>query len=160
MCKHAHPSLRGEVLWFRLSYQTRTLTTEPRWVKRQTAWKVVGGYMMKGKSTTDQKEPLQLILVVEDDEANADVLKEALTQALSCIVRQARNGIEALQAIEDIKPNLIILDYMLPVMDGLELYDRFQRMSDLSRIPALFFEREQPSEQDRGSSPSLLRKAV
>lgn len=94
--------------------------------------------MMKGKSTTDQKEPLQLILVVEDDEANADVLKEALTQELSCVVRQVSNGIEALQAIEDLTPNLIILDYMLLVMDGLELYDRFQRMSGISRIPVLF----------------------
>ena len=86
----------------------------------------------------EQRQPLTLILVVEDDEANAEVLKEALTFELSCVVHQVSNGILALRAVEAIKPNLIVLDYLLPVMDGLELYDRLQRMPGLSRIPVLF----------------------
>lgn len=88
--------------------------------------------------STEQRQPLKLILVVEDDEANADVLKEALTLELSCVVRHVSNGGEALQAIESIKPNLIVLDYRLPVMNGLELYDRLQKVPGLSSIPVLF----------------------
>lgn len=87
---------------------------------------------------TKQRQPLKLILVVEDDEANANVLKEALPLELSCVVRHVNNGAEALQATESIKPNLIILDYRLPGMTGLELYDRLQKVPSLSSIPVLF----------------------
>jgi CheY-like chemotaxis protein len=87
---------------------------------------------------TEQGQPLKLILVVEDDAANAEVLKEVLTLELSCIVHHARNGLEALQALESLKPHLIVLDYLLPMMNGLQLYDQLQKVPGTSSIPVLF----------------------
>jgi two-component system, chemotaxis family, chemotaxis protein CheY len=57
------------------------------------------------------------ILVVEDD----DLLREALAEVLADDghdVRMARNGAEGLEALEDWGPELIVLDLMMPVMDG------------------------------------------
>jgi CheY-like chemotaxis protein len=87
---------------------------------------------------TEQRQPLKLILLVEDDEANAEVLIEVLTEELSCTVRHVSTGIDALQAIEDLTPHLIVLDYLLPGMNGLELYDRLHMLPGLSSIPVFF----------------------
>ena len=77
---------------------------------------------MSDQSPGQESRPSRkLILVVEDDEANAEVLNVALTQELSCVVRHVSTGTLALEAVEAIQPNLMVLDYMLPVMDGLEL---------------------------------------
>ena len=86
----------------------------------------------------EHRQPLKLVLMVEDDEANAEVLNEALTQELSCVVSHVSNGIDALRAVEGITPDLIVIDYWLPVMNGLDLYDRLQPLPGLSSVPVLF----------------------
>lgn len=59
------------------------------------------------------------VLVVEDDVATRQVVS-AMLEAQGIDVRQAGNGLEALDVIEDFRPDLIILDLHMPVMDGFE----------------------------------------
>jgi len=60
------------------------------------------------------------ILIVDDEVSICDLLKINL-EAEGYNVRYSNDGIEALQKIEDFKPDLLILDLMLPGMNGLEI---------------------------------------
>jgi CheY-like chemotaxis protein len=64
------------------------------------------------------------ILVVEDEEGLRFLYKEEL-EAEGYQILTAANGREALQQLEEGKPDLIILDIVMPVMDGIEALGRF-----------------------------------
>ena len=68
----------------------------------------------------------QLILVVDDEAALVKVVRGYLEQA-GYQVASASNGREALFAARDHKPDLIILDLMMPEMDGFEFMREYQR---------------------------------
>jgi CheY-like chemotaxis protein len=63
------------------------------------------------------------ILVVEDEEGLRLLYKEEL-EAEGYEVLTAQNGREAIQQLEEGKPDLIILDIVMPVMDGMEALGR------------------------------------
>src|ERR1700682_4044379 len=60
------------------------------------------------------------ILIVEDESALNDLIRTEL-QAEGHVVRQARDGRTALQMVEEQAPQLVILDWMLPGLDGLSV---------------------------------------
>ena len=64
--------------------------------------------------------PLPDILVVDDVEANRLLLEEHLLN-LGYAVREARDGLEALAAVEEREPDLILLDVDMPRLDGLSV---------------------------------------
>ncbi len=77
------------------------------------------------------------ILVVDDEEFNLDILSELLSADGYTII-QGKDGIDAieqLQAHPDI--DLIILDRMMPRMDGMETIQKIKSMPALSRVPII-----------------------
>ncbi len=77
------------------------------------------------------------ILVVDDTPDNIDVLKEALKRDYT--VRPALDGATALKiALSDPKPDLILLDIMMPGMDGYEVIRRLQADDNTREIPVIF----------------------
>jgi CheY-like chemotaxis protein len=58
------------------------------------------------------------VLVVEDDNATRDLIRRTLDREEGYTVRVAENGREALEQLEDTHPNVILLDLMMPEMDG------------------------------------------
>jgi DNA-binding response OmpR family regulator len=79
----------------------------------------------------------KVILVVEDDDANAELLMMVLSQETSYHVLVARNACSALKFVRQIKPYLFILDYCLRGTNGIALYDQLHAMSELEAIPAI-----------------------
>ncbi|MEJ5314402.1 MULTISPECIES: response regulator transcription factor [Anaerolinea] len=73
------------------------------------------------------------ILIIEDDEGIVRVLKRALTYE-GYLVESALEGESGLQLAREHRPDLIILDWMLPGMDGLEVC---QRLRTLCNAPIL-----------------------
>lgn len=63
------------------------------------------------------------ILVVDDLEDNREVLTRRLSRK-ECIVSVAKNGYEALDAIYREEPEIVLLDIMMPGLDGFEVIDR------------------------------------
>jgi CheY-like chemotaxis protein len=57
-------------------------------------------------------------LVVDDIRENRDVLRRMLSE-LGCEVREAANGLEAVQAAGEVRLDIVFLDIRMPVMDGL-----------------------------------------
>jgi two-component system alkaline phosphatase synthesis response regulator PhoP len=61
------------------------------------------------------------VLVVDDNQQNLELLLAYLEDMPEITLQQARNGIEALDQIARRKPDLILLDIMMPKMSGFEL---------------------------------------
>ena len=77
------------------------------------------------------------ILVVDDTSENIDVLKETLKS--NYIVRPALNGKSALKiAAAEPRPDLILLDIMMPEMDGYEVIQYLQADENTREIPVIF----------------------
>ena len=79
------------------------------------------------------------ILVVEDDEVTGSLISEIITQETAHRVLLARDGFQALELVREFetRPHLFILDYRLPGMDGIRLYDQLHAISELNHIPAI-----------------------
>ena len=78
-----------------------------------------------------------IILIVDDVPDNLALLSDAL-DAAGYMVLVALNGLSALSRIERRKPDLILLDAMMPELDGFETCRRIKAMADMADIPVLF----------------------
>lgn len=76
------------------------------------------------------------ILIVDDTPQNIDILVESLSSSYSLQV--AINGLEALDAVEESIPDLILLDIMMPEMNGFEVCRILKEKSDTRGIPIIF----------------------
>jgi two-component system, cell cycle response regulator DivK len=76
------------------------------------------------------------ILVVEDQEDNRQIVRDLLT-ANDYEMTEAENGEEALAAVAKDRPDLILMDIQLPVMDGCEATRRIKADPSLSSIPII-----------------------
>ena len=78
----------------------------------------------------------QKILVIEDEPDIRKLVQYNLTQEHFNVV-EAEDGEQALSLLQREKPNLVILDLMLPGLSGLELCKLLRQRSDTSRLPIL-----------------------
>ena len=88
-------------------------------------------------SSQQQAFTRKTILIVEDDTAIGTFLLEAIAQETPYYPLLVPDAFEALKAMQGIKPNLILLDYYLPKMNGIELYDQLQAIPGCTNIPVI-----------------------
>lgn len=81
--------------------------------------------------------PAPRILVVDDQLINVQLLKRKLEREGIAVI-SAYSGQEALDAVAEQKPDLILLDVMMPEMDGIEVCTRLQARDDTRSIPIIF----------------------
>ena len=80
---------------------------------------------------------LQKILYVED-EADIRTVGEMALQLGNFVIKSCSSGIEALNTAGDFKPDLVILDVMMPQMDGPATLKALQNNLDTKNIPVVF----------------------
>ncbi|MEP3347973.1 MAG: phosphate regulon transcriptional regulator PhoB [Litoreibacter sp.] len=80
--------------------------------------------------------PQAQILLVEDEPAQAEVLTYNLS-AEGFAVRHATNGEEAMQLIDEELPDLVILDWMMPLLSGIEVCRRIKSRDTTKHIPII-----------------------
>jgi CheY-like chemotaxis protein len=80
--------------------------------------------------------PARRILVVEDEQAVREVWVEALEEAGYDVLGFAE-GADALARLSELRPDLILLDMMMPSMDGYEFLARLRANPSSTRIPLL-----------------------
>jgi PAS domain S-box-containing protein len=77
------------------------------------------------------------VLYVEDDGANAEVMRRVFARRRDLRLVLAKNGSEALELARRHRPELMILDMNLPAMDGLELLARLRELEGTRAVPAI-----------------------
>lgn len=77
------------------------------------------------------------ILLVDDQPANLQVLMNTL-ERLGCKLLVAKNGETALTIAQKVRPDLILLDIMMPGIDGFEVCRRLKANPDTEKIPVIF----------------------
>ena len=78
---------------------------------------------------------MKKILVVEDDPRLCTLYQLELKDHFEVI--ESHNGQEALDAVEKAKPDLVVMDIMMPVMDGLEALARIRENPSTASLPVI-----------------------
>lgn len=88
-------------------------------------------------STSSSPNTLKpVILVIDDDQFLREFYQQILVKA-GYQVFTATNGVEGLQAILKNKPDVILLDIMMPVMDGNEVLKKLSENPEITKIPVI-----------------------
>jgi CheY-like chemotaxis protein len=91
---------------------------------------------------------MKKILIVEDEEIMIDLLQRKLTRE-GYEVSVARDGDEGLKAMREVKPDLILLDIIMPKMGGFEVMEEMNKDPELKKIPIIIVSNSgQPVELD------------
>lgn len=78
------------------------------------------------------------IVYVEDDDDIREVGLLALEHVGQFDVLACSSGEEAVEKTAEFKPDLILLDVMMPGMDGIETFERLRQIPELSPVPIVF----------------------
>jgi len=100
-----------------------------------------------GQFPREGRQNHKVILVVEDDRDIGEVLVESITHESPYQAMLATDGLDALRMVAGIKPGLFVLDYHLPGMNGIELYDRLHAIETLADVPALMISARLPRQE-------------
>ena len=88
-------------------------------------------------SSTEKQPGEKTILVVEDDEGIGEMLTLTLELETCYQPLLVSSGQEALRIIQAVRPTLLLLDYQLPDMTGIEVYDRLHARKELKEVPVI-----------------------
>lgn len=78
----------------------------------------------------------KLILIADDDKFLTNIY-EAKLKKENYEVLIARDGEQVMEVVNNQKPDLVILDYLLPIKNGLEILEEFRKDSSLKDIPVI-----------------------
>lgn len=109
-------------------------------IQRERLMPVLSKYMPDPKAGS--------ILVIEDDETTGEMMKKLLDRE-GYISSSAGNGRIALERMETAAPRLILLDLMMPEMDGFEFVTRLRKHENWSSIPVIVVTAKHITEEDR-----------
>ncbi|MDX1664155.1 MAG: PAS domain S-box protein [Candidatus Promineifilaceae bacterium] len=103
------------------------------------------------------------VLVVEDHEPTREMLSRVLRRE-GWAVLTAENGRVALERVEEVHPGLVLLDLMMPEMDGFEFVARFRRMQGMADVPIVVITAKDITPEDRermnGGVRNFLQKSA
>ncbi|MFP2961691.1 response regulator [Myxococcus sp. 1LA] len=100
---------------------------------------------------------MKRLLIVDDELAIVEALQDILSVEGYDIVT-AFNGAEGLHRMADARPDLVLLDLMMPVMDGREMLRRMREDPGLQGIPVVVMSAGRISDEERRSSARFLAK--
>jgi signal transduction histidine kinase/DNA-binding NarL/FixJ family response regulator len=119
---HVESSLgQGSRFWFDID-----MSVDETWLEAAPLARIVVGY----------QGPRKTVLIVDDISANRALLADLLV-ALGFDVIEAENGQEALEKAQALQPDLILMDIVMPVMDGLEATHRLRQLPGFKDVPLI-----------------------
>ncbi len=90
----------------------------------------------------------QTVLIVEDDERTREMLRRTL-QKEGWQIREAANGRFGLEQLAHVTPGLILLDLMMPEMDGFTFMRELRRRPDCAHVPVVVITAKDLTDEDR-----------
>jgi excisionase family DNA binding protein len=145
----------GQPEWLTLGQAAKYLgvaqSTMRKWsdVGRVSAFYTPGGHRRYRRADLDQfldrsgragppSTSGPLVLIVDDDERLREYVRVNL-EAEGYVVREASSADEGLAALDEESPDLILLDVMMPKVDGWEMLQRVQEKHGVGAIPVIMF---------------------
>lgn len=101
---------------------------------------------------------VKTVLIVEDDESIGAFILRAILDETSHQAILVTDGPKAIETVKSLKPNLLVLDYHLPRMNGIELYDHLQENKELEHVPAILMSARLPKNEARKRKITCLEK--
>lgn len=101
---------------------------------------------------------IKTILLVEDETTIAELLVQMIVQETHYQVFAVPDGPQALDLVKNIKPDLLILDYLLPTTHGIELYDLLHDIEGLERVPTIMLSVHAPLREINQRQIMYMRK--
>ncbi|MCP5095028.1 MAG: pyridoxal-phosphate dependent enzyme [Chloroflexi bacterium] len=105
---------------------------------------------------------VQRIAIIEDNPDAARLIRRILQAQGDFLIEEANNGISGLKLIESTKPNLVILDLMMPGIDGFDIVEAMKESPYLNHIPIIVITAKELSAIERerlnGKIKALLQK--
>jgi CheY-like chemotaxis protein len=112
----------------------------------------------RDKSPGNTQVTTKTILLVEDDIAIAELLVQLIAQETPYRVFEVSDGPQALNIVKSIKPDLLLLDYWLPSIFGIELYDRLCAAEGLTQIPTIMLSVNAPLQEIKKRNITYVKK--
>ena len=84
------------------------------------------------------ERPLNRICYVEDDEDIQRIVRMSLERVGKMTVEVVSDPTQALQAFAEFRPDLVMLDWMMPVLDGPALFRQMKLRPETSSLPVVF----------------------
>ena len=100
------------------------------------------------------------ILIVEDDADIGCFLQQLIEEETPYHSAVISNALQALEKAPQIHPCLMLLDYRLPGINGIELYDRLQEKEETSGVPAIMMSATLPVSELQRRGIYQLRKPM
>ena len=100
------------------------------------------------------------ILIVEDDENVGEFLQQAIDEFTPYQTTVVHDGFNAFESARQIQPCLLLLDYKLPGLNGLEIYDRLQSMEETRDVPTIMMSASLSVEELQQRGIYQLRKPM
>ena len=101
---------------------------------------------------------LKRVLMIDDEESLGRLIKMNLGRISDFEVTLAFNGRDGLEIARDIKPDIILLDIMMPGMNGLEVLDRLKKDKNTMCIPVIMLTAKD-DEETKARSVELYNEA-
>ncbi|BAZ09156.1 integral membrane sensor hybrid histidine kinase [Calothrix sp. NIES-4071] len=98
--------------------------------------------------TNSNPQAPQSVLVVEDNTANRDMMRRQLQKAGWQVI-EAENGRIALEVMQHQQPGIILLDLMMPEMDGFEFITELRKVDKWQSIPVIVLTAKDLTQEDR-----------
>jgi CheY-like chemotaxis protein len=89
-----------------------------------------------GFGSTDRQDYKATVLLVEDTEDNRVMMRKLLEMSGFRVV-EAINGKEAVEAAQQVRPEIILMDLSLPFIDGLAATRQIRSLPELSKVPII-----------------------
>jgi two-component system, OmpR family, alkaline phosphatase synthesis response regulator PhoP len=89
-------------------------------------------------STIEYRLTIHRILIIDDEESIQTVVKFGLTLTTPWQVITASSGAEGISKAQLEQPDVILLDVMMPEMDGISTFQELQRQEKTQHIPVIF----------------------
>ncbi len=86
------------------------------------------------------------IAIIEDDVAIAQMYRIKF-EAEGFVVETAENGVYGLELIQEMQPDMVLLDLMMPEMNGIDLVKEIRRRSDYDDVPLMMVTTETEMER-------------
>lgn len=81
---------------------------------------------------------MAVVMVVDDDEFTCDAIRRLLAR-MGYTAACATNGSEALDLMKQVRPDVVVLDWMMPQMDGMEVLRRLRADPAIKDVPVLVY---------------------